>query len=173
MNGSLEFFGPDWSRGPSAGGRIETAALQIATTLAQLRAPLTRADGDITGHADFIRALADRLAPDWAVQVATDVGPESANAITTSIRAATGTYSLLDCWLSDSIGGGVTLTAPGAVSFTGATVLETIVANKRFLLITPSTGTIEATVTYAGVKSWYWAISRFARVYYSSQLYFS
>jgi hypothetical protein len=173
MNGSLELFGPDWSRGPSAGGRIETAALQIATTLAQLRTPLSRADSDLTGHADFIRQLADRLAPDWAVQIAIDVGTESANTIMTSIRAATGTYSVLDCWLSDSVGGGLTLTTPGAVSFNGGVVLETIVANKRYLIITPSTGTVEVTVTYTGTKSWYWAVSRFARAYYSSQLYFS
>ena len=168
-----EFFGPDWSRGPTGGGRIEIAALQIATGLAQLRAPLSRADGDLTSHADFIRQLADRLAPDWAVQIAMTVGDESANTVASSIRAPTGTYSVLDCWLSDSIGGGLTLTAPGAVSFGSGTILETIATNKRYLVITPSTGTIEVTVTYAGTKSWYWAVSRFARVYYSSQLSFT
>ncbi len=48
---------------------------------------------DLRAHADFIRELADRLAPDWAVQIATDVGPEVSNTIRTSIVAATGRIS--------------------------------------------------------------------------------
>ncbi len=174
MNGRhTEFFGPDLARGPFPPHRIETAALQIATAIAQLRAPLTRSDADLLAHGDFIRELADHLVPDWAVQIATDVGNESGNAVITSIRAPTGTYSVLDCWLSDSVGGGLTVTAASTVVFNGATILETIVANKRYLVITSSTGSFEVTVTYAGTKSWYWAISRFARVYYSSSLSFS
>nr|QDY92651.1 hypothetical protein fos2004AM_00020 [uncultured Planctomycetota bacterium] len=169
----MEFFGPDLGRGPFSPHRIETAAVQIATALAQPCAPLTRNTTDFHGHADFIRELADRLAPDWAAQIATSVGDESANNIQTTIRAATGTYSLLDCWLSDSIGGGLTTTAPNSVTFNTGTVLQTVTANKRFLVITPTTGVVTVTVNYTGNNTWYWAISRHARVYYSSSLAFS
>lgn len=168
-----EFFGPDLGRGPFSSQRIETSALQIATALAQMRAPLSRADDDLRTHADFIRELADRLAPDWAAQVALDVGDETANAVQTVIRASTGSCSLLDCWLADAVGGGLTGTAPTSVAFNTGTVLETIVTNKRFVVITPTTGVIDVTVSYGGVKSWRWAISRYARVYYSAALSFT
>lgn len=169
----MEFFGPDLARGPFSSQRIETSALQIATALAQLRVPLARADVDLRSHADFIRELADRLAPDWAAQIALDVGSEAGDTIHTTIRAAIGSYSLLDCWLADEIGGGVTGTAPASVTFNSGTVLETIVANKRFLVITPTTGVIEVAVNYGGAKTWRWAVSRYARVYYSSALTFA
>ncbi len=167
-----EFVGPDLSRGPFTSQRIETSALQIATALAQLRVPLARSDDDLRAHVDFIRELADRLAPDWAVQVALDVGAEVANTIRTTIVAATGAYSLLDCWLADSVGGELTGTAPTSVNFETGTVLETIVANKRYLVIAPTNGVVEVAVTYVGAKTWRWAVSRFARVYYSSALAF-
>lgn len=167
-----EFFGPDLGRGPFAAHRIETAAVQIATLLAQLRAPLSRADADIESHADFIRALADRLAPDWAAQIVSDVGGESGNEIATTIRVALGTFSLLDVWLADSVGGGETSLAPDDVTFSGATILQTVTTRKRFLLVVPATGVATATVSYAGDRTWFWAISRHARIYYSSALNF-
>ncbi|HOO17127.1 MAG: hypothetical protein KBH81_14180 [Phycisphaerae bacterium] len=167
-----EFFGPDWGRGPFSSYRIETAALQIATALAQLRVPLLRDDEQIKSHAEFIRQLADCLAPDWAVQISSDVGQLSGGAIPTSILAATGTFSLLDCWLADSPGGGLTSTAPSSVAWTSGTVLQTIVERKRYLIVTPSTGVATVNVSYGGVKNWYWAICRQGRVYYSSQLSF-
>lgn len=168
-----EFFGPDLGRGPFSSQRIETSALQIAVALAQIRAPLTRSDDDLRAHADFIRALADRLAPDWAAQVTLTVGDEVSNTVTTTIIVPTGAYSLLDCWLSDEPGGGLTATAPLSVTFNPGVVLETVVANKRYLVITPSTGVISATVTFATARSWYWAVSRYARVYYSARLSFT
>lgn len=169
----LEFFGPDLGRGPFSPHRIETAALQIATALAQPCAPLTRNPGDLQAHADFIRALADRLAPDWAAQLALDVADEVANEITTTIRASVGGYGLLDCWLADSVGGGVTATAPASVVFETGTVLETVVAYKRYLVLTPTTGVVQVRVGYSGARTWYWAVSRHARVLYSSGLAFS
>jgi hypothetical protein len=173
MNGRhIEFFGPDLGRGPFSSQRIETSALQIAAALAQIRAPLTRSDDDLQAHADFIRALADRLAPDWAAQVSMSVGAEINNLVTTAIVVPTGAYSLLDCWLCDAPGGGLTATAPSSVTFNTGVVLETIVANKRYLVITPTTGIVDVTVSCALARSWYWAVSRYARVYYSTRLAF-
>ena len=167
-----ELFGPDLGRGPFATHRIETAALQIATALAQLRAPLLRDDDQVKSHADFIRALADRLAPDWAAQINIDVGDESGNTIATSILAVTGTYSLLECWLADDPGGGETAFAPTSVTWNTGTVLQTITANKHYLIVTPYTGVADVSVNYTGGRIWYWAVCRQGRVYYSSQLYF-
>jgi len=173
MPSHTEFFGPDLGRGPFAAHRIETAALQIATAIAQLRAPLARNDDQIKAHASFIRQLADCLAPDFAAQIDIDVGTESANNIQTSIRATTGTFSLLQCWLADSVGGGLSSVAPGSVTWNSGVVLQTIVTGKHFLVITPHTGVADVTVNYSGTKTWYWAVCRQGRVYYSSQLYFS
>ncbi|MCK4341927.1 MAG: hypothetical protein KAY37_09420 [Phycisphaerae bacterium] len=169
----LEFFGPDLGRGPFSPHRIETAAVQIATALAQVRAPLTRSDEDLFDHADFIRQMADRLAPDWAAQISIDVGEESSNTVQTTIRASVGTYSLIDCWLADDGGGGLTVIAPSSVTFNTGTVLETITANKRFLLITPTNGVINVDVAYGATKTWRWGVSRYGRVYYSTALTFS
>jgi len=168
-----EFFGPDLGRGPFAAHRIETAAVQIGTALAQLRAPLSRDDDTIKAHADFIRELADRLAPDWAAQICMDVGDESGNTVQTTVRATTGTYSLLECWLADTAGGGLTSTAPTSVTWNTGTVLQTITASKHFLVITPSSGVLSVSVNYSGTRNWYWAVSRQARVYYSTQLQFA
>lgn len=168
-----EFFGPDLGRGPFASQRIETAVIQIATALAQLRAPLARSDTDLQSHADFIRDLADRLAPDYAAQITFNVGSESSDNVQTSIRTALGTYSLLHCWLADSAGGGESGTAPASVTWNTGVVLQTITANKRYLILTPSTGVADVTVNYAGVKTWYWAVSRYGRAFYSSQVRFS
>lgn len=167
-----EFFGPDLGRGPFAAHRIETAAVQIATALAQIRAPLTRSDSDWQAHADFIRNLADRLAPDWASQITLDVGDEAGDAIQTSIRTALGTYSLLHCWLADTPGAGETAFTPDAVTWNTGTLLETVTASKRYWVVTPATGVADVTVSYVGNRTWYWAVARYGRVYYSSALNF-
>lgn len=169
----IEFFGPDLGRGPFTSHRTETAVIQIAAALAQLRTPLARSDADVQAHADFIRDLADRLAPDLAVAVSFTVGDESANAVQTGIRTALGTYSLLHCWLADQAGGGETATAPSSVTFNAGTVLHTLTANKHFLVLTPATGVLDVTVSYAGAKTWYWGVSRLGRAFYSSALSFA
>ncbi|MFH1746872.1 MAG: hypothetical protein ABIG44_07475 [Planctomycetota bacterium] len=172
-SGHLEHFGPDFGRGPFAAHRIETAAVQIATALAQLRAPLKRDDEDITDHAQFIRSLADILAPDWAAQIDIDVGIRDNLTIPTSIRTAIGAFSLLECWLADSTGGGRTTTAPASVTWNSGVILQTIADKRHYLIITPHTGALDVSVTDSGPRAWYWAICRGGRVYYSSQLYFN
>jgi len=168
-----EFFGPDLARGPFSSQRIETSALQIATALAQIRAPLSRSDDEVRAHADFIRELADRLCPDWAAALSIAVDPELSDTIHTTMLAPTGTYSLLDVWLADAAGGGVTATTPSAVTFNAGTILQTLSTNKRYLVITSATGVIDVTVSHSSAKQWYWAVSRYGRVYYSSRLYFT
>lgn len=168
-----EFFGPDLGRGPFTAQRTETAVIQIATALAQARAPLTRSDSDLQAHVDFVRDLADRLAPDFATSISSAVGDESGNQIDTSIRTALGAYSLLHCWLADSTGGGLTGTAPTSVTWNTGTVIETLTTDKHFMMLTPSTGVLNVTVDYAGTKTWHWATARHGRVFYSSALSFS
>lgn len=167
-----EFFGPDLGRGPFAASRLDAAALQIATALAQLRAPVGRADADVLAHGDFVRQLADRLAPDYAAYVSVSVGAEVNNNVQCNVRTSLSTYSLLDLWLADSIGGGLTATAPTAVTFSVGTVLETITDKKRYLVLTSATGVIDVTVNYVSAKTWYWAVTRLGRVFYSDRLYF-
>ena len=110
-----EFFGPDLARGPFAGGRVDTTALQIATALAQLRAPLSRSDSAILSHGDFIRELADHIAPDYATTLKAEIGAEISNAIASTFRTELDTYSLIDCWLADDVGGGLTSVSPASV----------------------------------------------------------
>jgi hypothetical protein len=167
-----EFFGPDLGRGPFSSQRIETSALQIATALAQLRAPVSRADDDLRAHVDFIRELADRLAPDWAATVTLAVGTVQNFEVRTEITAPIGTYSLLDLWLADNAGGGLTTTAPDAVSFAAGTVLQTVVDRKRWLVLTSPSGHIDVTVQSFITRTWYWAATRLGRVYYSSRVFF-
>lgn len=169
----LEFFGPDLIRAPVLSGSPPVAAVQIASAIAQLRAPLARDDTKIQEHADFIRSLADKLFPDFAVDVRTDVGSEVTNQVDTTIRVESSNYSLLHCWLTDSIGGGLTLTAPDSVTFTGGAVVETITIKKHFLIVAPTNGVVTASVTYSAAQTWRWAVSRLGRVYYSNQLSFS
>ncbi len=169
----LEFFGPELSKGPFTSNSPPVAAVQMATALAQLRAPLSRADADIQGHADFIRGLADRLMPDFAASVRLDVNAEVSDTIETTIRAENGDYSLMHCWLADTAGGGETAVAPDSVSWSGGVVLQEITVRKRYLIITPTTGIATATVGYSGNRTWYWGAMRSGRVFYSAAVDFN
>jgi hypothetical protein len=168
----VEFFGPDFARGPVLSGSPPVAAVQVATQLAQLRVPLLRDDDAIETHAEFIRSLADKLFPDYAAGIKLDVGSEVSDEILTQIRVDTGNYTLLRLWLADSKGGGVTATSPTSVTFNSGAVLQTVASNKHYLVIAPSTGVVSATVEYNGDQTWYWAAARQGRAYYSSALNF-
>jgi len=169
----LEWFGADLGRGPFSAGRMEVAVLQIAAALAQVRAPLARNDADLLSHGDFIRQLADRLAPDYAAYLSIDVGGETGNAIRSTFRTALPAVSLLDCWLADAVGGGLTGTEPDSVSVNVGTLLQTVVSKKRFLVLTTGAGVADLTVSYSGTKNWYWAVTRLGRVSYSDRLQFT
>ena len=59
--------------------------------------------------------------------------------------------------------------APDSVTWGGgAVVLETITTNKRYLVLTPTTGAVTADVGYIGDRTWYWATERSGRVVYSN-----
>lgn len=169
---NTEFFGPDLGRGPFTSHIPAVAAIQVATALAQIRAPLTRSDTDLLSHAEFIRSLADTLFPDVANQIRVDVGLEIANTIACSIREDTSNYSLLHAWLADTKGEGESATTPASVTWTGGAVLQTLSANKRWLLITPTNGVVTASINYTGDHTWYLAAARHGRVYYSSAIDF-
>lgn len=168
-----EFFGPDLARGPVLSGSPPVAAVQVATALAQLRVPLLRSDSDIEDHAEFIRALADKLFPDYAADIRMDVSDESSDTINTQIRVETGTYTLLRCWLADERGGGETSLAPNSVTWNSGTVLQTVTTDKQHVILTPATGVVSVSVNYTGDRSWYWAAARHGRVYYSPVLDFN
>ncbi len=168
----IEFFGPDYARGPVLSGSPQVAAVQIATQLAQMRVPLLRSDSDIESHAQFIRDLADRLFPDQASDISIAAADENANVVSTQIQVNTGKYTLLHCWLADSVGGGESIATPASVNFVAGTVLQTVTTNKHFLVLTPSTGTINVDVSYVGSRTWYWAVAMHGRVYYSNALQF-
>lgn len=167
-----EFFGPDLGRGPFSSQKIETSALQIATALAQVRAPVSRSDDDIRAHIDFIRELADRLAPDYATLFLMSVSPQAGFNIQTNVRTGLNAYSLCECWLADSAGAGPTSVSPTSVTWNTGTIVQTVAANRHFRVMTPATGVLDMTVQYSGSRSWYWAITRGGRVYYSSRLQF-
>lgn len=169
----LELFAPPLAKGPFTAHRLDTAAMQLAAALAQTRAPITRSDDDLRSHASFIRELADRLAPDFASAISSDVGTESANTITTSINTGIGQFSLLRIWLADTVGGAESGTPAASVTFPTGANLQTITLNKSYYVLTPSTGVLTVSVNYAAAKTWYWAIARYGRVYYSTALSFS
>jgi hypothetical protein len=169
----VEHFGPDLARGPVLSGQPEVAAVQIAAALAQLRVPLARSDADIAAHAAFIRTLADTLFPDYAAGIRFDVGAESGNQITTQLRVETTAYTLLHCWLADSVGGGETSVAPGAVSWLNGEVVQVVTSKKQWLLLVPTTGFVSVEITEVGEHTWYWAAARHGRVYYSSKVQFT
>ncbi len=166
-------YGPDTGRGPFTSVEVETASLQLATILAQMRAPKGRLDADVQSHADFIRNLADRLCPDFAAQLSIEVFAESANTVHVIITAPTGTYSLIDVWLADAIGGGLTGTAATTVTFNLGTILQTVVDKKHYRVLTTVAGVIDITLGYASAHDWYLGITRYGRVWYSDQVHFT
>lgn len=168
----LEFFGPDLARGPVLSGAPDTAGIQIAAALAQLRTPLLRSDDDIRAHVDFIRELADRMFPDVATALHIDVGPLAGGAIVVSVRAPVSAVTLLDIWLADVSGSGVSGTSPISLTFTSGTVVEEVVANLHYRILTTSTGIAQLAIAGAGPKSWYLAAARSGRVLYSAAVHF-
>lgn len=167
-----EWFGADLARGPFSASYMDTAAVQIATALAQLRTPVSRADADLLAHGDFIRQLADRIAPDYAAYVDMESTPEVSNDIRVDIRTALSSYSIFDCWLADTIGGGLSNYTGATVTFPTGTILQQIVTNRHFRVITSANGLLTVNINYTSTRNWYLAVARHGRVYYSSQLRF-
>lgn len=168
----LELFGPDLSRGPFTSASPPVAAVQIAALLAQSRTPLTRSDADIEAHADFIRALADRLMPDFSQGIHFSLAPEVDDCIDTLIREDSGQRSLLHCWLADTVGGGEAENSPDDIQWLSGTVLSNVTYSRRYLIIAPETGVVSVRVKYSDNRTWYWAVERNGRIYYSPAVNF-
>lgn len=167
----LEFFGPDLIRTPPLSGSPPVAAIQIAAGIAQLRTPLLRDDAGIAAHADFIRSLAERLLPDYAVNVRMDAGEKVGDEIAVAIHVDAPENALLHCWLADERGGLVTATPPTSVSWTGGTLLREIAGDVHFEILVPDNGVVTATVE-ASAATYYLAATRLGRVYWSTALEF-
>lgn len=168
-----EFFGPDLARGPFTASSLDTAAVQIATALAQLRAPLLRSDTDIRAHADFIRELADRIAPDSAAFVNVSIGPEVSDVISITLRVATPGRSLLRLWLADAVGGGETSTAADFFVWVAGAPLKELTTRKHFLVLTDSAGLIHLNIGHSGARTWFLGVARDGRAFYSGPVVFS
>jgi hypothetical protein len=167
-----EFFGPDLARGPFSASQLDTAIVQIATALAQLRAPLLRSDDEIRSHADFIREVADKLAPDAAQFVSVSVGAEVGDLVSVSVRMAISGRSLLRVWLADSIGGGESGTAAGFFVWNSGAPLQIVTANKQYVALTDSAGVLNFTIGHSGSKTWFLGVARQGRAFYSAPIVF-
>lgn len=165
-----EFFGPDFARGPFASSNLETAAIQIAAAIAQVRAPLTRDDTEISDHAQYIRDLADIIAPDTASFVSVSFAPDITGTVAT-FRANTSRSVLLRLWLADNFGGGVTNETPQTVFWDTGVVLEEVDSNKQYVVATNTVGVAQCLVlTNASETTWYWGVARGSRTFYSSAM---
>jgi hypothetical protein len=170
MNGRhTEWFGPDFARGPFVSGNMETTAIQIATALAQLRAPVDRSATALETHADFIRSLAERIAPDMASYVSLGLVTEVGK-VTTTFRMNFPSRTLLRVWLADTVGGPETTLAPDTVTWNTGTVIEQITAKQHYLVATDNAGIASAVVENNFAATWFWGIARGSRVFYSAPL---
>lgn len=165
-----EFFGPDFARGPFASSNLDTAAIQIAAAIAQVRAPLTRDDTEISNHAQYIRDLADIIAPETATFVSISFAEDLSSGTIVTFRTNTTRSVLLRLWLADDIGGGVSNGTPSQVFWDSGVVLEEVVTRKHWVIATNTVGVAQALVRTSTELNWYWGVARGSRVFYSSQM---
>jgi hypothetical protein len=172
MQRHTEFFGPDLARGPFSSNSLETSVVQVATALAQLRAPLQHDDDTILAHADFIRQLADRLAPEIATAVRVDVTTGPLGLITT-LRVTPPARTLLRAWVADDAGGGETTAGVAATMWLTGHALQEVTPRKHFVIVTDATGvaTVQFQPSSGGV--FFWGVARGGRVVYSAPLYYT
>ena len=166
-----EFFGPDLARGPFSASALETAVVQIATALAQLRAPLARDDNTILAHADFIRTLADRLAPTVATAVHVDIS-DAAGLKTVTFRASTAARTLLRMWLADTNGGGQTNMGADSFTWLSGSVVDVVAPEKQYVFATDASGTAVVQIGEGGLARWYIGVARGSAVTYAGPLQF-
>lgn len=166
-----EYFGPDYGRGPFASSNPETAAIQIASALAQLRVPIQRDDDAIRAHAEFIRELAEQLVPEMATFVQVTVG-ESDLGRTVTFRVNPPQRVLLRVWLADSYGGGQTNMAADSIIWITGTIVQTVWEHAHYIIATDGAGLASATIIESGPAEWYWGVARGARVFYAGPMVF-
>ncbi len=167
----LEWFGPDLLRAPALSGIAPVAAVQIATALAQLRAPLRRDDSAIEEHADFIRRLAEVLFPDHASAFTLSVNPRLGRTIETHVLPPRGTTTLAHAWLADEDGAPPSSSTPDEIEFLEGHVVHSP-SPGLFLMLAPESGLVRIRVRSTTSATWRWAVSAGGRAYYSQQLVF-
>lgn len=167
-----EFFGADLARGPFAASNRGTAVLQLATALAQLRTPLARDDTALLDHAEFIRTLAERLAPAEATFIGVDTVLGDLG-WTTTFRANVPTRTLLRIWLADSLGGGPTTAPPDTLTWVTGGVLQTLTPRAHYDIVTDGNGIATARIDTLSSPDYFWAVARGARVFYEGPVSFS
>ena len=163
-----EFFGPDFARGPFASSNLETSALQIATAIAQLRTPLERSDEAITAHAEYIRTLAEALAPDAATSLKISTG-DSPLGKSVTFRANYATRTLLRVWVAGYGGGGPRSPLDTIIWLSGV-VIETIEEGAQYVIATDSGGTASMHISDGAAPLVYIGAARGARIFYSSAI---
>ncbi|MBN2445407.1 MAG: hypothetical protein JXO22_01680 [Phycisphaerae bacterium] len=166
-----EFFGADLARGPFSASYLETSIVQIATALAQLRTPVERDDNALLSHADFIRTLADRLAPDVSDYVSASTTDGPVGCITT-FRANATTRTLLRVWLADSYGDGPSSTGADTVVWLSGLVVQEIDYNGHYVIMTDSTGIASVLLDHGSSASFYWGVARGSRVFFAGPVSF-
>jgi len=166
-----EFFGPDFARGPFGSSNLDVAAISIAAAIAQVRAPLTRDDTEISDHAQFVRDLADIIAPETATFISIDFTPVTGGGTIVTFRANTLNRVLLRAWLADDYGGGVSNATPDDVTWDTGVELQNIdSSDKHFLVVTNNVGVAQAFVSVSSETDWYWGVARGSRVFYTGQM---
>ena len=166
-----EFFGADLARGPFSASYLETSVVQIATALSQLRTPVARDDDALLDHADFIRSLADHLAPDVAnyVSVSTADGPVGR---VSTFRANATTRTLLRVWLADSYGGAPSDDGIDTILWLSGTVVEEIEYGTQYVIMTDSDGIASVMLDHGSSATFYWGVARGSRVFYAGPVNF-
>lgn len=160
-----EFFGPDLGRGPFASSNPSSSALQIATMLAQLRAPVQRDDQQILDHADYIRQVADTLYPDQATFVAVETEDLSGLNVVT-FRTNSSSRTLLRIWMTDSFGGPPRTFIPTTIVVTGAVIAQDP-ARASWEIATNDVGVAQINVTLSQGEEVYWGVARGQRIFYA------
>lgn len=129
----------------------------------------------LIGTADVADALADAVPT-----VHLTVGDEDSNeiSVTAQVRDVQGNdlagRFLLRVWLADAANGGLCATAPnGGVTISTGTTLETITANKYYLVITDADGTAVIDVSDTGTPTLYVHVELDGVVYASDAVTFT
>jgi hypothetical protein len=165
-----EFFGPDFARGPFAGSNLDTASIQIAAAIAQVRAPLARDDSEISAHAQYIRDLADIIAPETATFVNVSSEPDAFSGTIITFRANTNSPVLMRFWLADVYGGGISNESPADVYWQDGNVLQSLDNDRQFIFTTNTSGIASLLIESVSSTYWYLGVARGSRVFYTGQI---
>lgn len=147
-------------------------------------------NADVTSKRPFLAALkadtveVDELADELSGLINTvdiTVGAESSNVIDVDIQVIDTKSTpnnvearrILEVFLSDSDGGGVTETAPDGVEVQSGTPFNVITADKHLRLMTTANGAATVRISETGAGTWYLGVRLQDRVVYSDAITFT